>query len=502
MLIEHWCRGGLVRRHPWCAGTNQSKCDLRRPPHEKLLVFCFVLAFAVDFPVLGQEIPNAVTALEEAVSSSIARTEKSVVAISRGPKDEDDAPENGKDPFVAEEYGTGVVIDARGFILTNYHLLGDPTQSQYEVTLPGKKPVPAKIKAADPWTDLAVLEVETNELTPIRFAADANLHKGKFVVALGNPYGILDEGSPTASFGIIANLTKLRPRENEASKTIYQHGQLIQCDAKSMAGGSGGPLVDLHGKMIGLVTSVEAISGYDQAGSYAIHINQRMLRVIERLKSGRAPEFGFLGINPQSIDQSVGKATLDGIKIGESDIFRHTPAAKAGLQLHDIITHFNGTPVRDPDHLVCLVSFSTPGEKVKLSIRRADPFLRRMRPLSREVSLAKRPAVIDRVPISSAQGDDWRGIRVDYATVSKDFYELANRLPRDGAVFIVSVRSDSIGSKAGLRQGDLIATIDEASVSNPAEFRDAVRDSQAELKFEVIRHNGSREIIAIPAEIP
>ena len=468
-----------------------------------MLVHFVAIGFANCAMVCGQgiQVEPAVTVLEDAVSATIATAEKSVVAIARGPKAADGAARDFDEPFPADEYGTGVVIDADGLVLTNYHLLGDPKASSYAITLDGKKFFPANIKAADPWTDLAVLEIQTTKLTPIQLAPNAKIRKGKFVVAIGNPYGILAGGSPSASFGIVSNLSKLDPQNGE-SRTVYQHDQLIKTDGEAMIGGSGGPLVDLQGRMIGLVTSVQAIAGYDQAGNYAIRVDDRMLRIVDRLKSGQAPEFGFLGVNPQSLSEQNRRSVPFGVKIGESNIFRHTPAAKAGLQLNDIITHFAGSPVHHPDDLVRLVSFSKPSEKIQITVRRADPFLRRMRIITRDVLLAKRPATRDRVSVSTVGTPDWRGIRVDFVTVSNDFYELASRLPADGAVLVISVEKDSIAWQSGVRDGDLIVKVNKENVSSPSAFQAAVGDLQDDVACEVIRRNGSREIIAIPASLP
>ena len=205
----------------------------------------------------------AARAMESALVSAIARAEKSVVAIARGRKGEKD--DLGDAEFVPREYATGVVVDSAGLVLTNYHTLGDVGRNDYVVWIAGKAHAGVRVKAADPWTDLAILEVDAKDLEPITFGDADNLRKGRIVIALGNPHAIARDGNVSATWGIVSNLRRKvdGPLQDvggpqavadrvavEDRETRYHFGALIQTDARLARGTSGGPLLDLDGSMV------------------------------------------------------------------------------------------------------------------------------------------------------------------------------------------------------------------------------------------------------------
>ncbi len=191
----------------------------------------------------GQE-PNglqAAAAVESALVDAIASSEKSVVAITRADVDEtatstgspaslkvapvengfgdqriQSRPSPGDPDFIPDAYATGVVVDRHGLILTYYHALRQ--KSRHYVTTADRRVYAARIKAADPRSDLAILEIEADHLTPIKFGDAAGLRKGQIVVALGNPFAIARDGQASASWGIISNL-RARPRPIRAPPT-------------------------------------------------------------------------------------------------------------------------------------------------------------------------------------------------------------------------------------------------------------------------------------------
>ncbi len=222
-----------------------------------------------------------------------------MVAIGRARLLADQPLDTGAAPEYVE-YLTGVIVDETGLILTNYDPLGDVSNSQYTVWLPGGKQHPAKVRAADPWTDLALLQIDVDSLPALPLGQAEQLRKGQFVVALGNPFAILRDGSVSASWGIVSNRRTSAGRTTESTEpqaeTIHEHGNLIETDAKLKLGTSGGPLVNLEGQMVGLQTNAAAIFGYDVAASYAIPVDAGFRRVLERLKTGQEVEFGFLGV--------------------------------------------------------------------------------------------------------------------------------------------------------------------------------------------------------------
>ena len=144
-------------------------------------------------------------------------------------------------------------------------------------------------------------------LQPITFGDAATLKKGQIVIALGNPYAIARDGQPSASWGIISNLQRQAPsprdgtRPSDGRETLHHFGTLIQTDARLELGTSGGALVNLKGEMIGLTTSLAALSGYERPGGFAIPVDDDFRRALETLKTGRLPDYGFLGVAPRTL---------------------------------------------------------------------------------------------------------------------------------------------------------------------------------------------------------
>ena len=238
---------------------------------------------------------QAAVAIESLLVDAIAKAEKSVVAVARLRRPPADAsPAAGfleglsgegaelfSDPtrpdYVPHDFGSGVVLDSRGLILTTYHVVGDVPSSRHLVWI-GKKPYPATVKAADPWLDLAILKIEATDLTPLALGDTKGLKKGQIALALGNPYAIARDGQPSATWGIISNLARPAPptperagaTAGEGRLTLHHYGNLIQTDARLELGSSGGALINLKGELIGVTTSLAALVGYEKSGGFSI----------------------------------------------------------------------------------------------------------------------------------------------------------------------------------------------------------------------------------------
>jgi S1-C subfamily serine protease len=457
--------------------------------------FLLGLVPAVAQPQSSPEL-NAWVAIQNAVVDAIDTSQKSVAAFARGVADASgDKPSLAS--FEPHEYGTGVIIDSHGLILTNYHLLGEVSQSVYMVWHGGRTYFPAKVRAADPWTDLAVLEIDGDELTAIPFGDGSAVKKGQFVIAVGNPYEIAHRGSASATWGIISNVSA-KPATSDGTvgrETAYQHGGLIQTDARLRLGSSGGPLVDLKGEMIGLVTSARALHGYDAAASYAVPVDDTFRRVVDRLKSGREAQFGFLGVDWNELTLSERQSGLRGVRL--SHIYPGSPAVQHGLQSNDIVTHVDRQPVRDSSDLSRLIAAAEPGATVTISVRRTDPILRRTRAIQRSVTLSKKFVQARRPRIVTQTDQHWRGIRVEYLSAVADFRELSTRLAADGGVVVVESAPDSAGFEAGIRRGDLITHVSGRAVRTPEEFAKATENHAGAVELQLIASDGRPSVITV-----
>jgi len=424
---------------------------------------------------------EAALALEAAVTNAVAKAERSVVAVARAPKSPD-APDRLVDPdFVPSEYGTGVVVDRRGLILTCAHVLGDTAKNDYAVWL-GRRPFRATVKASDPYTDLAILEVDADDLTPIAFGDATALKKGRVVLSLGNPFAIARDGDVCASWGIVSNLSRKAaqtPRDERVPggrSTIHHYGTLIQTDAKLHRGTSGGVLANLQGEMVGLTTALAVRPGFESAAGYAIPVDPTFRRIIETLKQGREVEHGFLGAAPavgtRGLSYHERKNGKSGVLV--SRIVVGTPAAASSLKMDDLITHIDDKPIHDPDHLMLTVMRRLPGETARIRFERGTGD--RHRVLQTSVTLSKKEKSTDPRPIVTTPPRYWRGMRVDYVTAMPGFRlgNFAGEIDPAGCVAVVDVRPNTPAFQAGVQAGAFISHAAAARVATPAEFFKAV----------------------------
>jgi serine protease Do len=474
-------------------------------------VAAWSLALSTQAVSQAQETSSLQTllALEDVLSDVIARNEKSVVAIARVKKRDPGDPANFQIPdlfnrarglgmnepldaeaipnadFIPTEFGTGVVIDGRGLILTNYHVVSP--DSQHFVTTSQRKTYRARIKAADMRSDLAVLEIEAPSnsvnLKPIRFGNAANLRKGQIVIALGNPYGIARDGQASAAWGIVSNLSrKAGPTPDENSPgvnkpTLHHYGTLIQTDAKLNFGTSGGALVNLKGEMVGLTTSLAATAGYEQAAGYAIPVDQTFLRIVETLKQGREVEYGFLGVEPHNLDPREILAGKQGMRIEK--VVPGMPAHNR-LRRDDVIVEVNGQPIYDADGLVLEVSRQPAEADSRFTV------MRNGRVMQVSVELAKSPAVGKRVVTTPPE--KWRGMRVDYtSSMGRDFLTRNEYLLLDASIAVSEVDEGSPAWQAGIRPEVMISHVGNTSVKTPKEFWSAVTSKPGAVTLREVR---------------
>lgn len=482
-----------------------------------MLLACFVLLSIQR--VCGDESPaeDAAMALQRAVVNAIAAAERSVVAIARFRTDDPARP--GLDDWtvqgwpggavgplpdladrvqVPDEFAAGVVIDRGGYILTNFHVLGDPDKNRY-VVMAGRRPLEAvqvltvnQVQAGDPWTDLAVIKVDADDLEPITFGDANRLRKGQFVISLGNPYNIARDGEVSASWGIISNLGRRIPRDDTASgaaprERLYHYGGLIQTDAKLNMGTSGGALINLSGEMIGLTTAMASLEGFEKSLGFAIPVDESFRATVETLKSGRKAEFGFLGVEPRDLSAAMRRGGRQGVELAR--VVPATPAAQAGLRPGDIITRVNDVPLYDSLDMMCQLGKLAAGSTVRLAVQRgADP-TQRGRLFLTSVNLSKKHLPLADRAYSIVPDPKWRGMSVDYATAVVPATQLQQLLQIDragNALGVSQVEPESVAWQAGMRPGSLLTHVNGQRVTKPDQFFETVEALEGDVSVRLV----------------
>ncbi|HET8606241.1 MAG TPA: trypsin-like peptidase domain-containing protein [Gaiellaceae bacterium] len=247
--------------------------------------------------------------------------------------------------------GSGFVYDTSGHVITNEHVVDGA--SSIKIQLASGKTYTATVVGSDPSTDIAVLKVDAPDsaLKPLPLGDSSAVEVGDGVVAIGSPFGL--EQSVTA--GIVSALHRQIQAPNK-----YTIGNAIQTDAAINHGNSGGPLIDLHGNVIGVNAQIQSDSGDNAGVGFAIPSNT-VAKVAAQLISGGQVQHAYLGV-------SIGDAPGGGVRVGA--VKPDSPAAKAGLQVGDVITALDGHSVADSAALGLAVDGHEPGDKVTLTYTR------------------------------------------------------------------------------------------------------------------------------------
>ena len=264
-------------------------------------------------------------------------------------------------PIPGRGVGTGVVLDQRGHILTNNHVI--QRAQRLTVTLSNGESFPAQVVGSDFTTDLAVIRISADGLVPARLGVSAEVQVGEDVVAIGHALGL--KGGPTVSKGVVSALG--RSIDTDARTTIVD---LIQTDSSINPGNSGGPLVNDRAEVIGINT---AITEGGRGIGFAINIDDAKVVVAQLLKTGSVNR-GFLGISPFNLDPGLAKrlnlAVDEGIIVAR--VIPGTAAEEAGLQVEDVIVQLGEVSIVNTGELSKFLMTHPPGDTVEVVFYRGS----------------------------------------------------------------------------------------------------------------------------------
>lgn len=259
--------------------------------------------------------------------------------------------------------GSGVIINEKGYILTNNHVIKDV--DSVIVTLADGRTAEAKLIGSDIDTDLAVLKIKLDKLPVISLGASQKLRVGDIVLAIGNPFGL----DKTVTQGIVSATER-------TGMDIGILSNLIQTDAAINPGNSGGALIDALGNLVGINTAIYSRSGANQGIGFAIPIHSAT-EVMNNLIDGKRVIRGYLGIMMAALNPEIREAadykTGDGVYVRA--VIRNSPAQKAGLLPGDVITKINEAPIKDEKIGLKTTASLTPGKNYPLEIFRKGEYL-------------------------------------------------------------------------------------------------------------------------------
>ena len=345
--------------------------------------------------------------------------------------------------------GSGVIVDPKGYILTNNHVIENARE--ITVRLSDSRKFSATLVGRDPKTDLAVLKVEAPAPLPVaELAASDRLRVGQWAIAIGNPFGL----DRTVTVGIISATAR-----NRVGVATYEN--FIQTDASINPGNSGGPLLNLDGRVIGVNTAIVA-SG--QGIGFSIPINEAKAVMAQLIAKGRVVR-GWLGVAIQDITDelasSFGVREREGVLV--ADVMKGGPAETAGLRAGDVVVEVNGVRVREVPDLQRRVAGLAPGERVRIVVVRDGA----RQPAT--VTIGEMPS--EEPTVRAQAGEDGFGLHVE--PLSPGIADRLNLAVSQG-VLVVDVAAGGPAARAGLRRGDVILEVGRQPVSDAQTFGQAL----------------------------
>ena len=378
-----------------------------------------------------------------------------------------------QDPGTRRALGSGFIVDSRGYILTNNHVIDKADHIYVKLSSDPDNPAdpgrPAKLVGTDPSTDIAVIKIDTKDTLPtIKLGNSSGAQVGDWVLAIGSPFGL----SKTVSAGIVSAVNRSNLEQGgeggSLDQTQFQH--FIQTDAAINPGNSGGPLVDMAGEVIGMNTAIYTQSAGSEGVGFALPSNTLINIYNQLIGPTHKVIRGSIGISFQAQASSAVSRVYGYANGGVfvATVTPNGPAAKAGLQPHDIITSVDGKPVKDGDELVAIVSEKAPGSTVRLGYTRDG------KQQTVEVGIMDRAKLFadqdkaqdDSSPETADAGQTKLGITEQPVPAAQ-----ASKIGIRGGVIITAVRPGSFAEDINLAPGMVIVAINRKPVNSEADYR-------------------------------
>lgn len=361
--------------------------------------------------------------------------------------------------------GTGAIISEDGYIVTNNHVIDGA--DEINVTLNNKKAFKAKLVAADPSSDLAVIKIDAKNLPFLIYGNSDDVKVGQWVLAVGYPLTL----ETTVTAGIVSAKGRTLDINSRQSKTPIE--SFIQTDAAVNPGNSGGPLINTDGKLIGINSAIASPTGAYAGYSFTIPVNIVKKIVSDLMKHGTVQR-AYLGIEYAPDGLSDEQKANNGVKEGEGVYVMSTPtggaAAAAGIQKGDFITKVNGQPVYSGADMVGQIATYRPGDKVAITYRRDG------KESTTNVTLRNQSGTTDMVKTSKI---DKLGAELE--PLSK---QQAKDLGINGGVMIKSIDRRGVLSKVRIQEGYVILKANNKEVKSVEELSKVLDEASGTVKFE------------------
>ena len=384
-------------------------------------------------------------------------------------------------PQMKHGIGSGVIVTANGYILTNNHVVDGA--SEVKVTLQDGHEFTAKVIGRDPKSDIAVVKIDAKDLPAVPMADSEKVQIGDVVLAVGNPFGV----GQTVTQGIVSALDR-------GNMGIEAYEDFIQTDAAINPGNSGGALVDIDGRLIGINTAILSRSGGSQGVGFAIPSNLARTVMESLVKYGHVTR-GYLGVMIQNVTPALAQEfnlkESTGALIG--DVVPDGPADKAGFKSGDVVVEFNGRKVSDSRHLQLAVAETKPGSAVRVEI------LRNGDKKTLEATIKELPGAEQLAEMGTPNGSDTGTLNgVNVGDLDREAREQLN-IPKEvtGGALITEVDPNSAAAEAGLKPGDVIVEINRHPVKNAGDAVRLTENTKSKRTLVRVWENGGSHYIVV-----
>lgn len=430
-----------------------------------------------SFPEHILEHPNFVTASAIATPAVVHIKTKA----NPNPSARNQSPDPFRDFFGQEFFGpqgpqmgsgSGVILSADGFIVTNNHVINGA--DEIEVVLNDKRSFNATIIGTDPSTDIALIKIQAEALPFLTFGNSDNLQIGEWVLAVGNPFNL----TSTVTAGIVS----AKGRNINILGGGNSIEAFIQTDAAVNPGNSGGALVNVKGELIGINTAIATNTGSYQGYSFAVPANIAS-KVVEDLRNFGTVQRAYLGIQIQDVDAAMASKENLSVNYGAyvADFLPNSAAEAAGLKKGDVVVSIEGVVVRSTPQLMEVVSRKRPGEKVTVVVDRKGK--------QQEYTVTLRGADGGTAIVKAeAKTESTAALGASFENVSKKELE---SLKIDGGVK-VSKLNNGVLKNTGMREGFIITKVDKTPVKSPKELTKALQQASGGVLIEGFYPNGSK----------
>ena len=389
----------------------------------------------------------------------------------------------------AQALGSGFIVNSDGTIVTNNHVVDGATE--IKVTLDDGTELPATLVGADAKSDLAVVKVKTSKPLPTVGWGDSDgLKAGDQVLAIGNPFGI----GTTVTAGIVS----ARGRELHSGP----YDDFIQIDAPINHGNSGGPLVDIDGKVVGINTAIYSPNGGSVGVGFAIPSDQAQ-KIVARLMKDGSIDHGYLGVQIQPVTGDVADAI--GLEHAEGALVAHvsdgSPAAEAGIRTGDVVTAFGGSAIKTPKDLSRMVADVSPGAKEELSVWRDGKNVTIPVTVGGNDTGQKLASAGDSQEKSGESSLRVPAIGLGLGDITPSVRQAMNLQNDEHGAVVESVNPDKPAATSGIQPGDIILSVNQKPVKNARDARLAVTEAGKSGKKSVlllIERGDTQTFVAVP----